>query len=142
MAKIDEKFWYRKIGRDIYHQTETSKRLHREQNKRQYDKVKLDVFIHYGGNPPKCACCGESGLRFLTIDHINNDGGKHRKLGLTGARLYRWLIKNNFPKEFQILCYNCNCGRARNGGICPHKKGLNNSTNIVLQEAAKELLNI
>jgi hypothetical protein len=19
-----------------------------------------------------------------------------------------------------VLCYNCNCGRERNGGICPH----------------------
>jgi hypothetical protein len=21
-----------------------------------------------------------------------------------------------------VLCYNCNCGRARNGGVCPHQQ--------------------
>ena len=25
------------------------------------------------------------------------------------------------PDTIQILCFNCNCGRARNGGICPHE---------------------
>jgi hypothetical protein len=29
--------------------------------------------------------------------------------------------KNNFPRGYRILCYNCNCGRALNNGICPHK---------------------
>jgi hypothetical protein len=22
---------------------------------------------------------------------------------------------------FQVLCFNCNIGRERNGGMCPHK---------------------
>jgi len=27
----------------------------------------------------------------------------------TGATLYRWIIKNNFPPNiFQVLCFNCN----------------------------------
>ena len=29
-------------------------------------------------------------------------------------------ISRNFPDFLQILCFNCNCGRNRNGGICPH----------------------
>jgi hypothetical protein len=31
------------------------------------------------------------------------------------------IIKNNFPPEFQILCFNCNLGRSRSGGVCPHE---------------------
>lgn len=36
-------------------------------------------------------------------------------------RLFRWIIENNFPEGFQVLCYNCNLGRAHCGGVCPHK---------------------
>jgi hypothetical protein len=32
-------------------------------------------------------------------------------------------VMNDFPPGFQLLCSNCNHGRARNGGICPHKTG-------------------
>ncbi len=90
-------------------------------------KVKWIVFNHYGLS---CACCGESLYEFLTIDHINNDGAKQRKeifgpLHRSGAgtAIYKWLIKNNFPEGFQTLCWNCNCGKRINNGVCPHKKG-------------------
>lgn len=33
----------------------------------------------------------------------------------------QWLKDNKYPKGFQVLCTNCNTGRHRNGGICPHK---------------------
>lgn len=93
-------------------------------------KLRMDVLYYYGGNPPKCACCGENEYKFLTIDHINNDGAEHRRnIGLTrhsGTAFYRWLRKNNFPKGFQVLCYNCNCGRARSkANICPHQAKAN-----------------
>lgn len=84
------------------------------------NKRKLEVFNHYGGS--KCACCGETIFEFLTIDHINGGGSQHRKeIGGLGHVLYRWLIKNNFPDGFQILCYNCNCAKGH-FGTCPHKK--------------------
>jgi len=68
----------------------------------------------------KCACCGESQERFLTIDHVNGDGAAHRKS--IGETLYTWLGKHDYPEGFQVLCFNCNCGRQLNGGICPHKE--------------------
>jgi len=68
----------------------------------------------------KCACCGEAEIRFLCIDHINNDGKEHRKVVGSG-QLTTWLCKHNFPKGFQTLCFNCNQGKHLNGGICPHK---------------------
>jgi hypothetical protein len=71
----------------------------------------------YGG---KCSCCGEKSSMFLTIDHKNNDGSKHRSMGLTGRMFYKWIIDSGFPQDLQLLCWNCNCGRQRNGGVCPH----------------------
>ena len=92
-------------------------------NLKQRQKLRKTIIDHYGG---KCLCCGESQLPFLTIDHINNDGAEHRqKLSKEGvgspASFYRWLEKNGFPDGFQTLCYNCNIGKYKNGGVCPHK---------------------
>lgn len=89
--------------------------------KKYRDKVKDKIIKVYGGY--KCKCCGETEPLFLTIDHINGGGCKHRK-AMTGT-IYTWLKKNNYPKEYQVLCYNCNSGKWRNGGICPHQKGEN-----------------
>lgn len=100
---------------------ECRKELIREQQ-RVYDlSVKLKVIEAYGG---KCTCCGEATLEFLTIDHINNDGAEDRRQNgkKSGGKLYRWLIKNGFPKEnYQVLCYNCNCAKGF-FGYCPHNK--------------------
>jgi len=88
--------------------------------KKKYDmKIKEQVFNHYGN---KCVCCGESNINFLSIDHINGGGTKHRKK--IGCKINNWLIKNNFPKGYQTLCFNCNWGKHINGGICPHKENI------------------
>lgn len=79
-----------------------------------YRKAVMD---HYGG---KCACCGETEDEFLTIDHKDNDGAEHRK-SVDGARLYRWLMKQGYPTNFQILCMNCNWAKGRYG-CCPHQR--------------------
>lgn len=80
-------------------------------------RLKDTVFNAYGGY--FCKCCGETIPQFLSIDHMNNDGAAHRKK--IGGELYRWLIKNNFPKDFQVLCMNCQWGKHYNNGICPHQ---------------------
>lgn len=89
--------------------------------KKYNDKCRQTVLNHYGA---KCVCCGETVKQFLTIDHINGGGNQHRKEVGSGRNMMVWIIKNNFPKDFQILCFNCNCGRQLNKGICPHKHGL------------------
>ena len=62
---------------------------------------------------------GEKIIDFLTIDHINGGGNKHleaiRKVG--GQSFYNWLITNNFPKGFRVLCWNCNHGKFINKGV-------------------------
>lgn len=93
---------------------------HRKQHRR---KLRDTVFAMYGGYV--CSCCEITEPLFLTIDHINNDGAAHRRSMVggrqaTSERLYRWLRDNNFPLGFQVLCMNCNLGKQRNGGICPH----------------------
>ena len=77
----------------------------------------------YGG---KCACCGEGEFCFLTIDHKRGDGAAHRlslKLGkkrmFDSYRFFVWIIRNNFPKFLQVLCYNCNCAKGTKKH-CPH----------------------
>lgn len=85
-------------------------------------KLKEEVKQAYGG---KCACCGEVDTRFLTIDHINDDGADHRRQMRPGGRgcggkIYTILKKEGFPEGYRLLCWNCNSGRSVNGGKCPH----------------------
>ncbi len=83
------------------------------------NKQKFIVIDHYGG---KCEYCGEKDLDVLCIDHIDGSGGQHRKkLAKDGTTTYRWLVKNNYPVGFQVLCFNCNMKKHLNGGKCPHK---------------------
>lgn len=81
------------------------------------DTDKQDVIEHYGG---VCKCCGESNQAFLTIDHINGGGTKHRKDGsIVGNSFYRWLRNQGYPDGYQVLCFNCNCAKGLYGR-CPH----------------------
>lgn len=82
-------------------------------------KMRLEVLEHYGGIPPKCVCCGQIGIEFLTMDHINNDGAKHMK-AINGRSLTGWLRAQGFPTGFQVLCWNCNEAK-KYRGYCPHK---------------------
>ena len=88
---------------------------------RGYNAKRFQIVLnHYGAF---CACCGETELKFLSVDHINNDGYARRKSGehASGQPLIGQIIRDNFPDIFQILCMNCNHGKSRNDGVCPHK---------------------
>jgi hypothetical protein len=93
-----------------------------------YFTLQRAAILHYGGY--KCACCEITEPMFLTIDHINGGGCRHRKemAPFNGGQLYKWLKDNNYPPGFRVLCMNCNQGTWRNGGICPHKIGLAGDT--------------
>lgn len=96
------------------------KACNREYSQEYRERTRDAVFEAYGGYV--CACCGETEPLFLTIDHIHNDGASHRKsINGGGTRLYDWLRARNYPDGFQVLCLNCNMGKHRNGGVCPHK---------------------
>ena len=84
-------------------------------------REKLLCFSYYG---TVCQCCGETDSKFLTIDHINNDGAEARQKGEgTGRRLYSKLKRLGYPPGYQVLCFNCNQAKAY-FGTCPHKTPL------------------
>lgn len=81
--------------------------------KEQYNKyrqnIKAKVFDHYG---LVCRVCGTT--ENLEIDHIHENGREHRKeLGLRGHDFYRWIVKNDFPDDLQVLCNKCNTRKSR-----------------------------
>jgi hypothetical protein len=95
---------------------ERSRRKERsELEKKYYRKNQQLVVDAYGG---KCVCCGESEYKFLEIDHING-GGTQQRREMQPDKFYRWL-RDDHPEGFRVLCSNCNRGRWRNGGECPH----------------------
>lgn len=107
-----QKIWFtkNKHRRKGYNENYFEKGSIRLKSKRK--EVRLRVISHYSPNL-KCQCCGESHYEFLTIDHMNNDGAEHRReIGIGGGRLYEWLIKNNFPEGYQVLCWNCNMSKS------------------------------
>ena len=90
--------------------------------KRNQDRCREEVYGAYGGY--RCNCCNETERMFLSIDHVYNDGAKERKSGEYsggGSAFYSWLCKNNFPPGYQVLCMNCQVGKHKNGGVCPHQ---------------------
>lgn len=83
-------------------------------NKLYRNNYRDKVLQAYGA---KCNCCGIETRLLLTVDHVNNDGAKHRQI-LSGS-IYKDIVEKDFPTDFQILCFNCNCGKYLNGGSCP-----------------------
>ncbi len=91
------------------------------ENKR---KDRAELIADLGG---KCACCGEDTYEFLQIDHINDDGHKHRyhegkKYTSTGNRYSYISIPRlrDHIEELQVLCANCHNAKSFYGG-CPHQ---------------------
>lgn len=77
-----------------------------------------EVFAAYGG---ACECCGQSDPEVLCIDHVYG-GGKAHRASLPGGLIQRWLKSEGFPRDgFRLLCQNCNAGRSRTRGACPHE---------------------
>lgn len=107
----------RAYGRARYHADPDAARERQRQRNRQ---IKEAAFAAYGG--ARCACCGESRLAFLTIDHVNGCSKEQRRREGLGSQFYRWLQKNGYPAGYQVLCFNCNLGREVNGGVCPHRE--------------------
>jgi len=90
--------------------------------------TKRQVMLHYSkklskSKIPCCNCCGEkTSLDFLCIDHISGRRlGNGKKDTRRGSSLYSYLISNNYPRGYQVLCWNCNSTKFVYL-ICPHKR--------------------
>lgn len=63
----------------------------KNQSKRSRNELKIQAYAKLGN---ACACCKESEIEFLTIDHINDDGADHRKK-IKRKKQYSYNIKRN-----------------------------------------------
>ena len=105
-----------------------NKQAHKERTRKWWENYKFKVWNHYSNYDIKCNCCGEREIEFLSLDHINNDGKKHREIV---HNLYVWIIHKNYPPGFQILCMNCNWAKGKDKDhICPHQRI---KDNLILQ---------
>jgi len=93
-------------------------------NKQRRLKLKVECMKAYGS---KCECCGENIIEFLTLDHPDKDGKKHRKesgyKNVTGIAFYIRLKNQGYPKKYRlrVLCANCHIAIDKYG-YCPHQK--------------------
>jgi hypothetical protein len=80
---------------------------------------KREMVDAYGGC---CACCRETKLPFLSLDHIGG-GGHRERLALGGQQAVMKKLKAaGWPKEgYRVLCMNCQMG-TRFGRTCPHQR--------------------
>ena len=104
---------------------EQRKKYFQENKEKIYEQIKKYrqgnkelVYNHYGNGVIQCTCCGEKEIDFLSLDHIYNNGGNHRKKIGKGIMMLNWAIKNNFPPIFQLLCMNCNFSKGKKGNNC------------------------
>ena len=81
-------------------------------------QLKMEALAVYG---TKCACCGEDIPELLTFHHKRGDGARHRAKDPSACNLPKWLKDHKYPKDFQVLCWNCNNGIRIGKGVCPHK---------------------
>jgi len=141
-----------KVKRSAYAKTPEARTRQKKRRSKPETKVKIssyekerretqkkDVFSHYSkihSNSviPCCRCCGlNDHIEFLTLDHIA--GRKQMdsepelvKLGYSSKLAIQplcvWILKNNFPEGFQILCMNCNFAKGQSkDNKCPHERG-------------------
>jgi hypothetical protein len=115
----------RKLANGTPEEVAAIRKAESDKTKRLQAVCRSKVFEAYGGH--RCSCCGETEPMFLSIDHVENDGASERKSGKysgSGTGFYLWLCKNKFPLGYQVLCMNCNTGKHKNGGVCPHQTTL------------------
>lgn len=94
----------------------------RDYEKARRKKYRLEAFHAYGG--AFCVCCGESAYEFLSLDHINGGGTKHRKEVHGKGDFVYLLRKDGWPEGYRVLCHNCNQAMGYYG-YCPHQKDNN-----------------
>ena len=127
----------RKRQMDYYYQywekNKSRLRWNNNPKRKEYDikrrlKLKFIALQIYSKNKiPKCKCCNEKHIEFLTIDHLDGKGNQHRNaLRSKYGRIisfYQWLKNNNYPdkNKYGVLCMNCNFA-TRFNKKCPHQK--------------------
>jgi len=94
----------------------------RARTKERFRKLRVEVLNKYSGGSPQCACCKDTNMEFLVIDHVNGGGNLEREVVGWGGRFYHWLKKQGYPTGYRVLCANCNSALGAYGR-CPHQLG-------------------
>lgn len=80
--------------------------------------TKAMMVAAYGG---ACACCGETEMAFLSLDHIGGGGIADRAAHGSYSTMMRHLRDTGWPTDrYRVLCMNCQFG-TRYGRTCPHQ---------------------
>lgn len=88
-------------------------------NQLRYHRIRREVLAHYSDGDIRCACCGERGYEFLSLDHV--DGGGAAEKRRAGSRMrFRHIQIAGYPAGYQVLCHNCNQAK-HIYGQCPHQ---------------------
>ncbi len=106
---------------------ECQREYHAKRGRKRNRTLKIEALNAYGG--ARCVHCGETNLKALQLDHVNDNGKEHR-LALTGsARLggwpfYRKLKALGWPNDppLQVLCDFDNQDK-RVSDLCNRAKG-------------------
>jgi hypothetical protein len=109
----------RESGRRWYHKKRaTDQAFVIRERKRKRDAVneknallKEAVVNVYTNGEGTCRWCGQGDMDVLCLDHVNDDGARFRQKDRTnhsGSLLYKWIIRNDYPPIFQVLCASCN----------------------------------
>jgi hypothetical protein len=95
-------------------------------------EIRVEAMTAFCSGPPRCQCecgCSVAKVGMLTFDHVNNDGaahrrelgnGKHQNKGSYGFLRKLKLAGWKSERSIRVMCWNCNSGRANNGGVCPN----------------------
>jgi hypothetical protein len=93
---------------------------------KQSREVRLKVITLYGG---RCVCCGIDNLKYLQLDHKNNDGHIERKAlppSIRGGRFFKLVLSQEKRDDLQVLCANCHNAK-RYGGCTEEDHAKKNS---------------
>jgi len=113
---------YRKTFQNNYWKTHPKEYADNQKLKRDNNyEARLKVIHHYSNGINHCACCGEFHIEFLEIDHINGGGTQERiKNDIWGNTFIKWLIDNDYPEGYQVICANCNKAKGhKKQKVCP-----------------------
>lgn len=127
---------------DVLEETKSGRRLMKRKRR---DTTKLMIVTAYG---KVCNHCGETYLPVLTMDHVLENGAEHRKkIGKGSGKLRTWIMTRyaetgKWPKDIQLLCYNCNIAKYRNGGVLPDELKGSKVGNKVHSEALVEVVDM
>ena len=123
-TKKDPAYKRRQGRKDLRKRSDYKRKYYLKNRKKMLDQgrdkrraLQMKIIGLMGG---KCECCEETRIEFLTLDHVKNNGGSHRR---EVGDVYYWLQRRKFKKSklLRVLCMNCNWGRQRYG-ICPHER--------------------